>query len=69
MVASSLVLLVLLVLVLVLALRHKKRKNQRAAGEIKHTDENPVYGMYYSATGDHIDEGTSEVVDENDYYG
>ena len=62
-------LLVLLMSVFVLVLRHKRRKNQRAGGDIKQTDENPVYGMYYFSTGDHIDESKSEVVDSNDYYG
>ena len=66
----SLAFLVLLVSVLALVLRQRRRrKRQKAAREIKHTDENPVYGMYYSATGEHIDESTSEVVDENYYYG
>ena len=67
-IASSLVLLVLVVLVVV-AIICRRKKRQRAAVEIKHSDENPVYGMYYFATGDHIDESNSEVVDSNDYYG
>ena len=67
-VAGSLALLVLLVSALVLVLMHRRRKNQRAGGDIKQTDENPVYGMYYFSTGDHIDESKSEVVDGNDYY-
>ena len=68
-VASSLILLVLGVLFIVALVVCRRRKRQRAAVEIKHSDENPVYGMYYFATGDHIDESNSEVVDSNDYYG
>ena len=56
-------------LVLVLVLRHRKSP-QRAAREItKADDENPVYGMYYFADGEHIDESRSEVVDNNENYG
>ena len=62
------ILLVLVVAIIVLIMKQRGKK-QRAAGEIKRTDENPVYGMYYFATGDHIDESKSEVVDSNDYYG
>ena len=32
-------------------------------------DENPVYGMYYFANGEHIDYGSVEVEDDNMYYG
>ena len=32
-------------------------------------DENPVYGMYYFANGEHIDYGSAEVEDNNAYYG
>ena len=32
-------------------------------------DENPVYDMYYFADGEQVDYGTSEVEDENQYYG
>ena len=38
-------------------------------GEIKTEDENPVYGMYYFANGENVDDGRSEAVDDNVYYG
>ena len=63
----SLVVLFLLASVLFLVLR--RRKKQRDTKETEDEDENPVYGMYYFATGDHIDGSMSEVVDTNDYYG
>ena len=41
----------------------------KAGGEEKfNTDESPIYGLYYFATGGKIDQGKSEVVDKNDYY-
>ena len=35
----------------------------------KAVDINPVYGVYYSSSGERVDEGTAEAVDENNYYG
>ena len=37
--------------------------------KVKEVDNNPVYGLYYSSSGDRVDEGTAEAVDENNYYG
>jgi len=37
--------------------------------QVKEVDNNPVYGLYYSSSGDRVDEGTTEAVDENNYYG
>ena len=34
-----------------------------------HKYKNPVYGMYYFADGGHVDQGGSEVTDDNCYYG
>ena len=59
--------LLLLTLVLVLLLRHRKKK--RTANQIKEEDKNPVYGIYYFADGEHIDESRSEAVDTNENYG
>ena len=36
----------------------------------KEVDNNPVYGLYYNSQEERIDEGVTEIVDENsDYYG
>ena len=37
-------------------------------GEEEEVDECPVYGIYYFAEGDQVDEGRSEVVEINDDY-
>ena len=58
--------LLLLALVIVLVLRCRKK---RGAKESKAEDENPVYGIYYFADGERIDESRSEVVDHNENYG
>ena len=59
--------LFLFTLVLVLLLRRRKKK--RAANQIKEEDKNPVYGIYYFADGEHIDQSRSEAVDNNENYG
>ena len=46
--------------------RHKKNVKEEV---VAHGDENPVYGMYYFANGEHIDYGRVEVEDDNAYYG
>ena len=46
-----------------------KRKNNKREEVIAQGDENPVYGMYYFANGEHIDYGSAEVEDDNAYYG
>ena len=53
---------------LVLVLWRRKRQ-ERVAKMTKAEDKNPVYGMYYFADGEHIDESRSEVVDNNENYG
>jgi len=48
----------------------KTRCQGRITTQAKEVDNNPVYGLYYSSGGERIDEGVTEVVDENsDYYG
>ena len=59
--------LFLLALVLVLVLRRRKR--QIVAKENNAEDRNPIYGMYYFADGEHIDESRSEFLDDNENYG
>ena len=54
--------------VLVLVFWRRKRQ-QRVAKLTKAEDKNPVYGMYYFADGEHIDESRSEVLDNNENYG
>ena len=36
------------------------RRNSRTAHVVERSDENPVYGMYYFANGEHIDNTTVE---------
>ena len=68
-VSTVLLLLALLVLVL-LVLRRKKKQRRKAAKAPRVEDKNPVYGMYYFADGGRIDQGRSEVTDDNNaYYG
>ena len=43
--------------------RNRKEKN------IVKEDKNDVYGIYYHADGEHVDQGVHEIVDVNDYYG
>ena len=62
--------IVLLILAVVLFLVLRRRKSpQSAAEQQKPEDKNPVYGMYYFADGERIDESKSEAVDKNVYYG
>ena len=35
---------------------------------VQQSDENPVYGLYYFANGEHIDDATVEARDDNPYY-
>ena len=51
----------------ILAIRWKKKKRDAEKQEAD-VDENPVYGIYYTSAGDKVDQGRSEVVDDNDYY-
>ena len=67
---SSVVGVVLLALLAFFICRHKQQKRTRTTSTLEeNNDENPVYGMYYFADGQHIDNETAEVQDENEYYG
>ena len=44
--------------------RHRRERNL-----IKEDDNNEIYGIYYHADGQHVDESVDEIVDKNDYYG
>ena len=44
------------------------RKKKITSGTEWH-DENPVYGIYYFADGEEVDESRAEFTDENVYYG
>ena len=66
---SLVVTVLLLILALVLVLRCKKNQ-RREAREPRVEDANPLYGMYYFTDGGRIDQGRSEVTDDNNaYYG
>ena len=58
----------LLVVVAFLVMKRLMGNPSPRASSVEDTDENPVYGMYYFADGQHIDYGTLEVQDENPYY-
>ena len=47
----------------------KCKRRKRKTSAVENNDENPVYGMYYFADGEHIDYGCVEVQDDNAYYG
>ena len=64
---SSALGLVFLALLVFFTCRHLRRT--RTTSTVEHNDENPVYGMYYFADGEHVDYETAEVQDDNDYYG
>ena len=50
----------------VIILRMFKKKTPEEP--VQQGDENPVYGMYFFADGEHIDYGSAEVQDANMYY-
>ena len=64
-VSSVLVILFIALLVFFLCRRLKRTREP----SVEQCDENPVYDMYYFADGQHVDYGTSEVEDDNQYYG
>ena len=47
-----------------------RQKNKKAKKTEERLDEdlNPVYGVYYASSGDRIDDGVHEIIDENEYY-
>ena len=65
---SSVVGVLFLALLVFFICRHQKRTRTTSAVE-ENNDENPVYGLYYFADGEHIDESRSEVLDNNENYG
>ena len=65
---SSVVGVLFLALLVFFICRHQKSTRTTSAVE-ENNDENPVYGLYYFADGEHIDYETAEVQDDNDYYG
>ena len=44
-------------------------KKIRAGRRMAKEDVNDIYGLYYTAGGERMDESTMEVKDENPYYG
>ena len=64
-VLGTLVLVLLCVVVL-------RRRSKEAAGDndqIRKSEDNEVYGIYFSSEGRRIDQSIMEVRDTNDYYG
>ena len=64
---SGVLLLLLLGVVFTVALKHRKKQKDQGH-DLQGRDWNPVYGMYYFADRENIDESQSEVVDGNNYY-
>ena len=62
---TALALVLLLIASVLICVLLKRKKKQRTV--IKDED-NPVYGMYYFDDGRHIDEGRSEVINDNEGY-
>ena len=62
---GAVLLLLLLLLVLVLKCRRRRQRvpTLEVEGDIEDFDECPVYGIYYYAEGDQVDEGRNEFVD------
>ena len=48
---------------------HTRCKKILAGRRMVKEDVNDIYGLYYTAGGERIDESTMEVTDENPYYG
>ena len=66
---AAVLLLLLLVLGLVLRCRRRQRvANLEREGDEEEVDECPVYGIYYFAEGDQVDEGRTEAVEINEDY-
>ena len=67
---TSALLLLLLVLLLLLRCRQARRRvqSQEEEEDLEDVDECPVYGIYYDAEGDQVDEGRTEAVDVNEDY-
>jgi len=60
----------LVVICIIVVIIWKTRCQGKNNSQAKEVDNNPLYGLYYSSGGERIDEGVTEVVDENsDYYG
>ena len=59
----------MILFIAVLAFLLSRRPKRPREPSVEQRDENPVYDMYYFADGQHVDYGTSEVQDDNQYYG
>ena len=47
----------------------RKRKKEKEHQAVRHKEDlNPVYGFYYFANGQQIDDNNAEATDENQYY-
>jgi len=69
-IASSAFLFVMLVFCGVVTILFFMQKNKKAKKTEERLDEdlNPVYGVYYASSGDRMDDGVHEIIDENEYY-
>merc|ERR1711971_89700 len=61
------IVLVLIIAVAVLTFKLKKNRKRERGANVK-TDENALYGLYYNADGERVDQGNVYAEDQNDYY-
>ena len=67
---GSVIAILFIAVLLFIICKCKRRKRTKSSSSVEeNNDENPVYGMYYFADGEHIDYETAEVQDDNEYYG
>ena len=71
---TSILLIILLIVLLIILLigmvviTFKWRRREREGRKKFRVEKNDLYGLYYTAGGDRIDQGTVEIEDQNDYY-
>ena len=52
----------------VLIKKTRKKKAEKKDTSTRSEDLNPVYGFYYFADGQQVDDNNAEATDENQYY-
>ena len=67
-IAIGLFTIVLVLIIAVAVLTFKLKKNRKREGGKVKTDENALYGLYYNADGERVDQGHVYAEDRNDYY-
>ena len=65
---TLLIILLIILLIVVVVITFKWRRREREGRKKFRVEKNDLYGLYYTAGGDRIDQGTVEIEDQNDYY-